>query len=149
MCITKFLMTQKRMKWLHSTLLIPLQVKIKYSTLLICLQDQLKIKYGLYYRVNLNTNIRISCLSSRCAPPPFLWIFTCVIQMRCAWTSRCQNIKDYFGVYNQVFNDTKENEMITFNITHTPAGENQIFNITHMPAGPAENQIWPLLQSES
>ena len=55
--------------------------------------------------------------------------------------------RDYFGVYTQVFNDTKDNEMITFSITHTPAGENQIFNITHMPAG--ENQVWPLLQSES
>ena len=53
----------------------------------------------------------------------------------------------YFGVYTQVFNDTKGNEMITFNITHIPAGENQIFNITHMPAG--ENQVWPLFQSES
>ena len=46
---------------------------------------------------------------------------------------------DYFDVYTQVFNDTKDNKMIIFNITHTPAGENQICNITHMPAG--ENQI--------
>ena len=57
----------------------------------------------------------------------------------------CMNIqmskykRDYFGVYTQVFNDTKDNKMITFNITHTPAGVNQICNITHMPAG--ENQI--------
>ena len=42
---------------------------------------------------------------------------------------------DYFDVYTQVFNDTQDNEMITFKITHTPAGENQIFKITHMPAG--------------
>ena len=54
--------------------------------------------------------------------------------------------KDYFGVYNKVFNDTQDNEMITFKINHTPAGENQIFNITHMPAG--ENQIWLLLQND-
>ena len=61
-------MTQKTIKWLHSTLLIPLQLKIKCSTLLICLQ--VKIKYGLYYRVNLITNnIRISCLSSRSGVP--------------------------------------------------------------------------------
>ena len=55
--------------------------------------------------------------------------------------------RDHFGVCTQDFNDTKDNETITFNITHAPAGENQIFNITHMPAG--ENQIWPLLPSES
>ena len=53
---------------------------------------------------------------------------------------------DYFGVYTQVFNDTKDYEIITFNITHTPAGENQIFNISHMSAG--WNQIWLLLQSK-
>ena len=53
---------------------------------------------------------------------------------------------DYFNVYTQVFNDTQYNEIITLNITHTPAGENQIFNITHMPAG--ENLIWLLLQNE-
>ena len=62
----------------------------------------------------------------------------------CNTDEMCMNIQmskyqsDYFGVNNQVFNDTKENKMITFNITmitHTPAGENQIINITHMPAG--------------
>ena len=35
---------------------------------------------------------------------------------------------DYFGVYTQGFNDTKDNEKITFNITHTPAGENCRWN---------------------
>ena len=65
----------------------------------------------------------------------------------------CMNIQtskyksDYFGVYTQVFNDTKDNKMITFNNTHTAAGENQIFNITYMSAG--GNKIWPLLKSES
>ena len=45
--------------------------EIKYSTLLICLE--VKIKYGLYYRANLVTITRISCLSSRSGfpyPPP-------------------------------------------------------------------------------
>ena len=50
-------------------------------------------------------------------------------------------------MYTQVFNDTKDNGMITFNIAHAPASENQIFNITHMPGG--ENRVWPVLQSES
>ena len=68
-CIPKFLMTHKTMKWLHSTLLIPLQVRIKYSTLRkIC--QQVKIKYGFYYRMNVITDIKISWLSSRSPPPP-------------------------------------------------------------------------------
>ena len=50
--------------------------------------------------------------------------------------------RNYFGVYTQLFSDTKDNEIITFSITHTPAGENQIFNITHVPAG--ENQTYGL-----
>ena len=55
--------------------------------------------------------------------------------------------RDYFGVYAQDFNDTKDNGTITVNITHTPAGQNQIYNITHTPED--EHQIWLLLPSES
>ena len=63
----------------------------------------------------------------------------------CNTDEMCMNIQmskyksDYFGVYTQVFNDTKDNKMIIFNNTHTAAGENQIFNITYMSAGGNQN----------
>ena len=97
------------MKWLHTTLLIPLQVKIKYSKLLICLQ--VKIKYGNYYRANLINNIRISYLSSRSGfqyPIPLSPMKLNVrIFFSFPWTSHsgiwCCQRKKYHGVISKIF----------------------------------------------
>ena len=60
-------------------------------------------------------------ISYQYAPPDwfiiFLWIFTCIIQKKMFMNIQMSKYKrDYFGVYTQDFNDTKENETLTFNI---------------------------------